>query len=67
MKPKTQGRALIERLKRKAHTYLEMQAIGISTCPWRRITEALGADEQLLKVENKCGLITWRVVKACRG
>ena len=57
-KCKTQGRFLIERLKRKAHTYGDMLAIGISTSPWRRIKEALGIDEQIIKVENRQGLIT---------
>lgn len=66
VKPKTQGRALIERLKRKPHTYMDMLRYGISTSPWKRIREALGMDEQLLKVENRQGLVTWRVVKACR-
>lgn len=66
MKCKTQGRLLIERLKRKAHTYGDMLAIGISTSPWRRIKEALQEDERVDKGYTRCGLITWRVVKVCR-
>lgn len=65
-KCKTQGRLLIEKLRKKPHTYMDMLRYGISTSPWKRIREALGMDEQLLKVENRQGLVTWRVVKACR-
>lgn len=63
-KCRTQGRTLIGHLRKRPHTYMEMLRYGISTSPWKRVKEALGMDEQLLKVENKCGLITWRVVKS---
>ena len=42
MKAKTtQGRRLIAALKRKAHTYLEMNLLCISISPHRRIAECL--------------------------
>jgi hypothetical protein len=65
-KCKIQGRKLIDRLKRHPHTYAQMLQYGISNSPWKRVPECLGVDEQLLKVENRQGLITWRVVKVCR-
>jgi hypothetical protein len=43
-----------------------MLQYGISNSPWKRVPECLGVDEQLLKVENRHGLITWRIVKVCR-
>jgi hypothetical protein len=66
MKCKTQGRVLIDHLKRKPHTYMDMLRLGISTSPWKRIKEALGADESVQKWFDKAGRITWRVVKVCR-
>ncbi len=62
----TQGRLLIERLKMRRHTYLDMLAYGISTSPWKRIDECLREGEVLKKEKNAKGLITWRVVTATR-
>lgn len=59
----TQGRALIERLKRKPHTYLEMLRYGISVCPWKRVKESLKEGEQLV-TSRRGELKTWRVVKS---
>lgn len=61
----TQGRQLIAALKRRAMTYGDMQRLGISTSPQKRIVEALRADEQIVKGERR-GLVTWRVIKATR-
>lgn len=60
-KKRTQGRALISALKRKAHTYLEMQMLGISTSPQKRVIESLRPDERVEKVTRR-GLVAWRVV-----
>ena len=61
----TQGRRLISLLKRRALTYREMLQASESCSPWRRIDEALGHDEQLVK--GKRGeWVTWRVVAATR-
>jgi hypothetical protein len=62
----TQGRRLISVLKRRALTYLEMQALGISTSPQKRVVETLRDDERLIKALNGAGLVTWRVVSASR-
>lgn len=61
----TQGRTLIAALKRKAMTYGEMQRLGISTSPQKRVVESLRPDEQIVKGERR-GLVTWRVIKATR-
>jgi hypothetical protein len=59
----TQGRRLIAALKRKPHTYLEMQMLGISTSPQKRIKESLQFPEYVFKSYSKRGLITWQVRK----
>lgn len=57
----TQGRKLIFALKRRGMTTLEMLQLGISVCPWRRVTEALKEGEQLIK--SKKGRYTvYRVI-----
>jgi hypothetical protein len=63
---KTQGRRLIEAIKRKPMTYLEMNMLGISVCPHKRIAESLLQDEQLLKGADYDGHTTWRVVAATK-
>lgn len=64
----TQGRLIIEQLKRRPMTYMQMLALGVSTCPWRRCQEALRhMPEWRLDTSgrNRQGLVTWRVVRAC--
>lgn len=58
----TQGRRIIAALKRRAMTYGEMQRLGISTSPQKRVAECLAEDERILK-SRVCGLIRWRVVR----
>lgn len=62
----TQGRILIGHLKRRSHTYLEMQLLGISTSPQKRVIECLLPNEQVVKAKRHMGgsiyLTTWRVV-----
>ena len=61
----TQGRRLISILKRKAMTYLEMQALCISTSPQKRVVEGLRDDERIVKgMRGKW--VTWRVVGATK-
>jgi hypothetical protein len=60
---RTQGRKLINALKRRPHTYMEMLSLGVSTSPWKRVSECLGVGEQLVKTPNARGLTTWRVVR----
>ena len=64
MKHLSQGRRLISALRSKqmGHTYLEMQMLGISTSPQKRIVESLREDERLVK-GKRGNLITWRVIK----
>jgi hypothetical protein len=66
----TQGRRLIAALKRKPHTYLEMQMLGISTSPQKRVTESLAEHEQIVKgkrwIAGRRYLTTWRVVAATK-
>jgi hypothetical protein len=61
----TQGRRLIAILKRRPHTYLEMQRLGISTSPQKRVMECLADHEQVVKAKRE-GLTTWRVIAATR-
>ena len=66
MKPKpSQGRRLVQLLKRKAMTYREMLQASESYSPWKRVKEALRSDETVVKGERN-GLVTWRVVAATR-
>ena len=58
----TQGRRIIAALKRRAMTYGEMQRLGISTSPKKRVVESLAEDERILK-SRVGGLIRWRVVR----
>jgi hypothetical protein len=66
----TQGRRLIAALKRKPMTYGEMQRLGISTSPQKRITESLAAHEQIVKgkrwIAGSRYLTTWKVVAATK-
>lgn len=57
----TQGRRLIEILKRRPMTYLEMQLTGISTSPQKRVVECLREDECIVKLKRADGLVCWRV------
>lgn len=57
----TQGRRLIEALKRRPFTYLEMQMLGISTSPQKRVVESLYANERIIKTKGHDGLVRWRV------
>jgi hypothetical protein len=62
----TQGRLLIDALKRKPHTYMQMLAHGVSVSPWKRVAESLRDDERVEKGRNAKGLTTWRVVRVAR-
>jgi hypothetical protein len=60
----TQGRRLIEILKRKALTYGEMQRLGISTSPQKRVMESLIYGQEWVHRQKRAdGLVTWRVRK----
>ena len=60
----TQAQRLFSALRRKPHTYMDMLMLGISTSPWRRLTEAqsrLRPGERIVKATNARGLVTWRI------
>lgn len=61
----TQGRLLIEQLKQRPHTYMEMLDYGLSTSPWRRVAECLAPNEELVKGKRR-NLTTWFVRKVSR-
>jgi hypothetical protein len=65
MKDTRQGRRLISMLKRKSMTYLEMNLLGISVSPQKRVAECLRDDEVIVK-GRRDGRTTWRVVGATR-
>ena len=59
--PMTQGRRLIDHLKRRAMTYGEMQELGISTSPQKRVMESLYPGERVIKSIGRDKLTRWRV------
>lgn len=61
--PKRQGDKLVEILKKRGLTTLEMLQLGISVCPWKRVKEAIPSGWRLDKSERKGRLIVYRVVK----
>ena len=63
MKATSQGRRIIAELKRHPMTYGEMQRLGISTSPQKRVMECLAENERVLKSRVE-GLIRWRVIVA---
>lgn len=63
----TQGRKLIEHLKRRPFTYLEMHLLGISTSPQKRVAECLYASERIIKTKGADGLIRWKVKTIAHG
>lgn len=60
---KTQGRKLITLLKQRPMTTMELLKTGISTCPWKRVSESLEEGEILTKRKNARGLNVYRVEK----
>ena len=59
---KTQGRTLIEMLRKRGMTTMQLIQTGISTCPWRRIAESLHECETLDKKKNNNGIFVYRVI-----
>lgn len=67
----TQGRLIVEALKRRPMTYFDMHRLGLSTSPQKRVVETLRLmpDWKLTKGTKRVGgrdLTTWRVVRACK-
>ena len=64
---RTQGARLASVLKRRAHTYLEMQELCISTSPQKRVAEWLYHNEGwMLHKGKRDGLVTWAIVRSER-
>ena len=61
IKAKTQGRAVIEALKKQPLTYRGMLNLGQGNSPWRRCLECLREDEKLIKGKHPSGVTTWAV------
>lgn len=57
----TQGRLVIDALKKKPHTYLEMIQLGCGLSPWKRVKECLAFDEEVIVTEGTDGLVRWSV------
>lgn len=63
----SQGRRLIQLLKRRGMTMFEILQTGISICPWKRIAENLAPDETLFSVKNRAGYNVYRVISSKTG
>jgi hypothetical protein len=62
----TQGQTLLQAIRKRAMTYGDLLALGVSTCPWRRLQEAerhLKPGERIVRKTNARGLVTLRAVK----
>jgi hypothetical protein len=64
---KTQGQRIAAALRRRPLSYMQMLALGISLCPWKRCRESLQPDESIRKGVNCDGLTTWAIVRNKRG
>jgi hypothetical protein len=62
----THGAVIAAELKRRALTYGDMHALGVSTSPQKRVAEWLERHPEwkLDKPKNRRGLVTWRIVRA---
>ena len=57
-----QGRRIIELLKRRPMTSMEILQTGISTCWWKRVAETIRHDEKLSIAKRADGINVYRVV-----
>ena len=60
----TQGRVMIEALKRRPMTYRQMIEHGPGLSPWKRVKESLADGESVIVTEGADGLVRWRVTVA---
>lgn len=58
-----QGYKMVEILKNRGLTTLELIQLGISVCPWKRVKEAMPQGWKLDKSGRKGRHIVYRVVK----
>lgn len=65
---KTQVDKLLHALRGRPYTYMELIKLGISVCPWRRLSDDevsghLLKGERIVRKVNAKGLTTLRVVR----
>lgn len=69
----TQSAKLINAIRRsgaRGMTYMDLESLRVSTCPWRRLSPGekperhLGQHERLMRFTGKDGLVRFRIVKA---
>jgi hypothetical protein len=63
----TQAAKIAVHLRRKAMTYMDMLALGVSVCPWRRLADSpsyLRPGERLERGLNREGRVTYRIRRA---
>lgn len=64
----TQAHLLVNAIRRRPMTYLELEALKVSACPWKRISESghrwLKAGEQIVRKTGRDGLVRIAVVRA---
>ena len=63
----TQAETLVKAIRRKAMTYGDMEALRISTCPWKRLSESghlyLRPGEQITRKVGRDGLVRIGIAK----
>ena len=63
----TQAEQLVKAIRRKAMTYGDLEALRISTCPWKRLEEAghrfLRDGEQITRKVGRDGLVRIGIAK----
>ena len=63
----TQAEQLVKAIRRKAMTYGDLEALRISTCPWKRLDEAghrfLEPGEAIVRKTGRDGLVRIGIAK----
>lgn len=63
----TQAEQLVRAIRRRAMTYGDLEALRVSTCPWKRLEEAghrfLKPGEQIVRKVGRDGLVRIGVAK----
>jgi hypothetical protein len=64
---KRQGDLLVDELKKRGMTIGEMEALRISTCPWKRVRECIPEGYVLDTSKRRGRLVVYRIVRKARG
>ena len=63
----TQAEILVRAIRRKAMTYGDLEAMRVSTCPWKRLSESghlhLKPGERIVRKTGKDGLVRIGIAK----